>query len=492
MSFPKGNRVPPPPPGRKPPDKKLNLKSPAKAASDKRPHTEMAARSPSSAVGPPDKKTTLDNSKNSTNVSEIVLARENLKRTPPHQEAGEPSTSAPTAVLQTGEPVPSNENDDIEVEIRVTDEANDLNDMTQLSCIKISRELVRLVGFFCEGKATSRDTIKFSVNPTYSNLIAKIDKFLGHNVSVSIKAVTGPRDYVWGKIFSHKLFNSDNDEILEQLQADNRDITIPFAKRIYKGASKEPTRLIRIKFSGNELPSHVYCCSQQPYEVTPYFPPVRQCAKCKKYGHWIGECKNEWVCKCGRRHDQSIDCQAPAFCIHCKENHNSNDPNCRKLKLEREIIAISHESNISFREARTKAVDGAISYATMAKRSAQALRNTNRPIQSVSTSTVVTVATASVMTGRDEWDVTMEENIDKCKSLENLEPTDIVITAFATTEQPMQPVPTHEWSENLNRISNVLSKPELIPEEKKDKYTRVLKMFLAHLEKLELDDASAA
>ena len=128
----------------------------------------------------------------------------------------------------------------------------------------------------------------------------------------------------------------------------------------------------------------------------------------------------------------------------------------------------------------------------MAKRTAQVRRNTNRPIQSVSTSTVVTVATASVMTGRDEWDVTMEENIDKCKSLENLEPTDIVITAFATTEQPMQPVPTHEWSENLNRISNVLSKPELIPEEKKDKYTRVLKMFLAHLEKLELDDASAA
>ena len=487
----KGSRIPPPTPVKEPPDRKI--KSPAKPT-DKRPHTQMAARSPSTA-GPPQKKTTLDNSKKSTSVvSDIVLARDNLRRTTPHQssqEVGESSTSPPPAAVQVAEPVSTNENEDIEVEIRVTDDETEFNDMTKLSCISISRELVRLVGFFCEGKATSRDVIKFSVHPNHSNTIANITKFLEHNVSTTIKAKSGPRDYVWGKIFSNKLFNSDNDEILDQLQSDNSDMIIPFAKRIYKGASKEPTRLIRIKFSGNELPDRVYCCGPQPYEVTPYFPPVKRCAKCQKYGHWTGDCKNDWVCKCGRRHDQSINCQAPAYCIHCKENHSSSDPNCRKLNLEREVIAISHENNISFREARTKAVEGDISYATMAKRNAQIQRNANRPTQSASTSAVVTVVTANVETGRDTWDDTMEDDIEKCKVIENLNPTDKVISANANIEQPIQ-APTHEWSENINKISDILSRADLIPEDKKDRYTRVLKTFLDHLGRLELDEPSAA
>ena len=85
-------------------------------------------------------------------------------------------------------------------------ELTSTNDFTQWSSIKISRELTRLVGTFCEGRAISCNTIKFSTHPSNSNKIATLTTFYEFVAKYSIRPGTGPRDYTWGKIYSNSLF----------------------------------------------------------------------------------------------------------------------------------------------------------------------------------------------------------------------------------------------------------------------------------------------
>ena len=74
-------------------------------------------------------------------------------------------------------------------------ETTSANDFSTWSSIKISRELTRLVGTFCKGKAISSNSIKFSTHPTNSNKIATLTTFCEYNAKYSIRPGTGSRDY---------------------------------------------------------------------------------------------------------------------------------------------------------------------------------------------------------------------------------------------------------------------------------------------------------
>ena len=377
-----------------------------------------------------------------------------------------------------------NLSDSVEVLVVREDALTSTNDFSKFSSIKISRELTRLVGIFCEGKAINSSTIKFSMDPSYSHKIANLSYFFEYKAKFSIRPGTGPRDYIWGKIYSQNLFFCSDEEINEQLQEDN--IGILFAKRICRGESRTPTRLIRIKFKGNVLPKECFCLGSRPYEVTPYFPPVKRCNKCKKYGHWTNECENSFMCQCGKSHEDS-SCQDPPFCIHCGEGHSSNDPNCSKLKHEREIIAISHEKNISFKDARVKAATGEISYATMAK------RQTTRPAQNrmptcndVQTKSVAigtpTVITIDKGTGRDDIDSSMGQLID-------LNPNDsekiIIPTKYKNSEIEVEVRTPMYWYEEMSKLSGALVWAEEVADDKRESFQRALDVLLGRFRVLQ-------
>ena len=372
--------------------------------------------------------------------------------------------------------------DSVEVLVVREDELTLENDFSKLSSIKISRELTRLVGTFCEGKAINSSTIKFSMNPSNSHKIASLTHFFEYNAKFSIRPGIGPRDYIWGKIYSHSLFFCSDEEINEQLQEDNDGII--FAKRICRGESRTPTRLIRIKFKGSVLPKECFCLGLRPYEVTPYFPPVKKCNKCQQYGHWTNECPNSFLCKCGESH-LDTSCEAPPKCIHCGEGHSSNDPNCSKFKHEKEIIAISHERNISFRDARAKVATGEISYATMAK------RNTTRHTQNiiptdnnVETKSVAvgTVTSVDKGTGRDDIDSSMGQLID-------LNPNDsdtiIIPTKYKTSEIETDIRTPMYWYEEMSKLSGALVWAEEVADDKRESFQRALDVLLGRFRVLQ-------
>ena len=443
----------------------------------KRRQEEMLSPRSAAATAPAEKRP-------SAGESVLSKAREGLRKTLSMQNLseGEPSTNPDLENPNDADPITLTPSESKMVVFVVSNDSGEEEiDLNKVSCIKIARELKRLVGTYCEGKVVGKDTIKFQAKAAYCDHIRKISKFLEYKVTITIGQEAGPRDFVWGKIFSHSLINADDDEIQEQLQQENQGVM--FAKRICKGAYREPTKLIRIKFQGTELPEEVYCCNSTPYVVTPYFPPVKRCWNCNLYGHWTSECRNEWKCKCGRRHERSAPCQAPAFCLHCRENHHPNDPKCRKLNLEREVIAISHEKNISFKEARSRAVDGELSYATVAKKA-------KNPINVNSTSVPIKthVEVANAETGRDSWDAVMEEDIEACKDIINIKETDKVIHASTVIDDTNTTEATNEWSDMVQRITHALNRDVVIPENNKDKVTRALKLILAHVEQLANSD----
>ena len=55
-------------------------------------------------------------------------------------------------------------------------------------------------------EGVNSNTIKFSMNPSNSHKIASLTHFFEYNAKFSIRPGIGPRDYIWGKIYSHSLF----------------------------------------------------------------------------------------------------------------------------------------------------------------------------------------------------------------------------------------------------------------------------------------------
>ena len=83
------------------------------------------------------------------------------------------------------------------------------------------------------------------------------------------------------------------------------------------------------------------------------------------------------------------------------------------------------------------------------------------------------IDTADAETGRDTWDASLEDDIDKCKTIDNLKPTDTIITVTNNTNQNDNhtPATANEWTETIEKISEALASAEDIPEGKRESFT---------------------
>ena len=252
------------------------------------------------------------------------------------------------------------------------------HDLTKLSMIRIVGELERFISDF-RSFFTRNKSVRVEVNSSLDlEALKKVKNICGHSIKVdtltqqtrpalhtqSHTAVTS-RTISWGKIFSNTLSNSTDDEILEQLQKQNQHILS--VKRLFRGADKIPTRLLKIKFDTPVIPLKVFCLHDS-YSVELYTPPPKKCIKCKEFGHWVEDCGNTWKCNiCGKSHDESLDCKDNLHCVSCGEGHRNNDPHCQKYLKEKEIVEISYQKNVSFPQARTLLATGTRSFANIVR-----------------------------------------------------------------------------------------------------------------------------
>lgn len=108
-----------------------------------------------------------------------------------------------------------------------------------------------------------------------------------------------------------------------------------------------------ITFKGRYLPENVSLYGGLvKIKIRAYVPEVKQCFNCYRFGHTKAVCKskNKTCVVCSEEfHGQ---CDRQERCINCGEKHRSNDRKCEKYLLNKQIIKISAERQISIFEAK--------------------------------------------------------------------------------------------------------------------------------------------
>lgn len=106
-------------------------------------------------------------------------------------------------------------------------------------------------------------------------------------------------------------------------------------------------------FRGRSLPENVSLYNGLvKVKVRVYFPAVKQCFNCYKYGHVKATCGNKAkICvMCGEEYHGQ--CDRPARCVNCYACHKANDKICERYAYNKQVLKLSALKNVSIYEAK--------------------------------------------------------------------------------------------------------------------------------------------
>lgn len=140
-------------------------------------------------------------------------------------------------------------------------------------------------------------------------------------------------------------------ELLE-MKEEQAGLTV---ERLYKGtgANKVVTKCIKVGFSSDTLPEHVYL-GYIRFMVKPYVDKPYQCYRCQGFGHGAKFCtaKKQTCVICSGDH-KLADCPKEARkCANCgSEGHGASYAGCPKMKEAKKVEKIRATKNVTYREA---------------------------------------------------------------------------------------------------------------------------------------------
>ena len=142
-----------------------------------------------------------------------------------------------------------------------------------------------------------------------------------------------------------------DEEILKEMNISNSNVIA--AKRMLR-RNREPTRMVRIEFSG-VLPEYVVYAFQR-YRVEKYNNEVQQCYNCQTYGHNAFQCLAKPRCVvCAGKHS-SRDCPNKGQgevkrCCNCGGAHTANYGGCPKFGQAKKVEQFRSDNKMSYRDA---------------------------------------------------------------------------------------------------------------------------------------------
>lgn len=114
-----------------------------------------------------------------------------------------------------------------------------------------------------------------------------------------------------------------------------------------------PTGTVVLTFSGQVLPSRIFCCYTS-LAVEKYLLPTIQCHSCCKFGHVADQCRSRPKCfKCAQEHTGKtcVVREDQAFCLFCSGKHFATSKTCPEHTRQRTIKDTMSEENISYSQA---------------------------------------------------------------------------------------------------------------------------------------------
>ena len=161
---------------------------------------------------------------------------------------------------------------------------SDTFDLTKLSMVQVVRDLSKSLSNFRTFFTRNRQIRVEVVGNLDLEALKHIKTLCNYDVTVEFQTQTrsftphtqapNTRTISWGKFFSHELVNCTDEDLLEQLQAENADILL--AKRMFRTAadgSRAPSKLIKIKFDTPTIYDIIFCLNLA-YNVELYTPPL--------------------------------------------------------------------------------------------------------------------------------------------------------------------------------------------------------------------------
>ncbi|XP_031788843.1 uncharacterized protein LOC100680327 [Nasonia vitripennis] len=133
-----------------------------------------------------------------------------------------------------------------------------------------------------------------------------------------------------------------------------------FTKKIYNKSTDKvdilPTKTVQITVKGQFLPAEAKVL-KVIYPIETYYPQVRQCYRCFRFGHIKNNCKapNERCIRCGEpKHTDGNECpyiNTQPTCLHCKQNHLPIDKSCPAKIEEQNLKNMATDQNITIAKA---------------------------------------------------------------------------------------------------------------------------------------------
>ncbi|GBL84521.1 hypothetical protein AVEN_94869-1 [Araneus ventricosus] len=155
----------------------------------------------------------------------------------------------------------------------------------------------------------------------------------------------------------------DTDYSLEEIISDfkSQDILVSKVVRFKRKGSSDPIPIILIDEIGKTNRKDIKI-GRMIFKVNKFIENPKVCFKCLRFGHTQLRCDKAKRCSnCGELHEDN--CLNPTKCFRCGEAHHALDPKCKFYILEKQIINLVRDEDISFFEAR-KRVASQPSYAS--------------------------------------------------------------------------------------------------------------------------------
>lgn len=154
-----------------------------------------------------------------------------------------------------------------------------------------------------------------------------------------------------GVIFCQDLLNVSEEDILEELSAQNV-IGVRRIKSRRDGVLKDTPNHI-LTFNSPVLPKRIKVAFYS-LEVRLYVPSPLRCFNCQKFGHTSDKCSSPQVCVCGKSLHVGTTCEDPVVCVNCSGNHSARSRECPVFKTETAIQTLKAKENISYVEAKKR------------------------------------------------------------------------------------------------------------------------------------------
>ncbi|GBM83199.1 hypothetical protein AVEN_262679-1 [Araneus ventricosus] len=205
------------------------------------------------------------------------------------------------------------------------------------------------------GPITQSDDV-FSINKNkklifvtrHLSSVQKVTKFVNSIKNANVRLIDT------NIVTKYIIRDVDTDLFIEDIAAELTKQSIAASKivRFKKKGTSEPIPIVLVEEIGRTNRSDIRI-GRLIFKVYKFIENPKLCYKCLKFGHTQIRCRNDNRCKnCGGAHKECSD--VPDKCFRCGQAHDALSRECSFYLIEKEIINLVREKDISFNEARKK------------------------------------------------------------------------------------------------------------------------------------------